>query len=68
MVNLAIADYIDTGHVANFAGQNVEIALYPLDDIAPVGSSISSLVVTLVGNTTDGPDSKVFILVTLLDS
>ena len=61
MINLEIPDYIDSGHVANIAGQNVEIALYPLDDIAPVGSAISSLVVTLEGNTNDGPDSKVFI-------
>ena len=59
-LNLALADYVDTGHRANNF-QNIEIALFPLDDLAPVGSEISSIRITLAGNTTDGPDGKVFL-------
>jgi len=59
-IDLSTADYIDTGHAANNA-QSIGIAMYAIDDIAPVGGLISSIRVSLLGNTNDGPDGKVFI-------
>ena len=61
MINLALADYVDTGHAAN-VNQNINLALYAIDDLAPVGTEISSVRVTFTGNqnSTDGPDGKVF--------
>ena len=59
-INLDVADYIDTGHRANNF-QNINLALYPLDDLAPVGSEIASVEIQLAGNGNDGPDGKVFL-------
>ena len=59
-ITLATSDYVDTGHAANI-NQNIFMAVYPIDDIAPVGSLISEIHVKLVGNTSDGPDGKVFL-------
>jgi uncharacterized repeat protein (TIGR01451 family) len=53
-------DYVDTGHIANNF-QNIWLALFPLDDLAPVGAEIASIDVTMIGATGDGPDGKVFI-------
>lgn len=65
-------DYVDTGHNifdSTAQIQNAEIAIVPLDDLAPVGSLIYGLRVTFPGggpgegsNTLDGPDGKIFII------
>ncbi|WP_299112218.1 PA14 domain-containing protein, partial [uncultured Winogradskyella sp.] len=63
VIFVPIADYVDTGYVQlTSPTQNVNIAVYPLDDLAPVGSEIVKLRISLdAGNTSDGPDGKVFI-------
>ena len=59
-INLVTSDYINTNHVANI-NQDIYLAMYAIDDLAPVGSEIASIRITLLGNTSDGPDGKVFI-------
>lgn len=51
-------DYVDTNHIAN-VNQNIFFAIFPVDDLAPVGSQITSLRVSF-GDDGDGPDGKVF--------
>ena len=41
-INLALTDYVDTGHRAN-NGQNIHLALYAIDDLAPVAVSYTHL-------------------------
>ena len=53
------ADYVDTGHVAD-NWQHVEIAVFAIDNLATLGSQISSIKVTF-GATNDGPDGKIFL-------
>ena len=59
-VDVTLATYIDTGYVANNY-QTISIAVFPIDDIAPAGSQISEIRVLMAGNTSDGPDGKVFL-------
>ena len=60
------SDYVDLGvNVYAYGTQNANMALYPVDDLAPIGSEISSLKIsfgTSVTATNDGPDGKVFII------
>jgi len=71
-VRVAQSDYIDTGarqFVGGFFGsirQNAQVAIFALDDLAPVGAEIASIRTTLVSdngsaNFEDGGDGKVFI-------
>ncbi|MCV6594926.1 MAG: cadherin-like domain-containing protein [Silicimonas sp.] len=54
-------DYVDSGHASNIGSQNVEIAVFAVDDLAAIGAEIAYLEVTFgPGATTDGPDGKVF--------
>ena len=53
------SDYLDTGARQN-STQNAEMAIYALDDLAPVGSDIASIRVFIPENT-GGPDGKVFV-------
>ena len=59
-IDLTLADYADTGHKAN-NNQNIELAIFAIDDLAPVGSEIASIQVSLAGSSNDGPDGKVFL-------
>ncbi len=53
--------YVDLGiNVLPGATQNMFMALYPIDDIAPVGSEIHGIRVSFPSAVYDGPDSKVF--------
>ncbi|MFK7948775.1 MAG: SdrD B-like domain-containing protein [Saprospiraceae bacterium] len=55
--------YVDLGHNILYYGntQNVYMALYPIEDLAPLGSSIYGLRISFGASaTTDGPDAKVF--------
>ena len=60
-INLAVADYVDTGHAANI-NQNINLALYAIDDLAPVGTEISSVRVTFTGNQNSNDLSLIHIL------
>ena len=53
------ADYIDTGAQQN-STQHAEMAIYALDDLAPVGSGISYIRVYMPAGA-DAPDGKVFV-------
>jgi len=57
--------YLDTGVGAASltvgSSQSIGLALFPIDDLAPVGSQVSSIRVFPVGSTTDAGDGKVFI-------
>jgi len=56
--------YIGTGVEADAlsgANQEIGMALFPIDDLAPVGSQVSSIRVFPVASTTDAGDGKVFI-------
>ncbi|MCP4089630.1 MAG: hypothetical protein GY746_07535, partial [Gammaproteobacteria bacterium] len=60
------ADYIDMGYpiAYNTTGgqQNVEIGIFPLADLGPVGSLVSSVRVYFdIGSGSDGGDGKVFV-------
>jgi hypothetical protein len=50
--------YINTGYITS-TGQAINIAVYPIDDIAPVGTGISKLRVDYPMSS-DGPDGKIF--------
>ncbi len=53
--------YVDLGiNVLPGAIQNMFMALYAVDDIAPVGSEIHGIRITFPNSLSDGPDSKVF--------
>ncbi len=58
-ISISGSDYLDTGARQN-STQNAEMAIYALDDLAPVGSSISAIRVFIPGNS-GGPDGKVFV-------
>jgi hypothetical protein len=51
-------DYTNSGF-ANSGSQNIFYAIYPIEDLATLGSQISSLKVTFPLDT-DGPDGKIF--------
>ena len=53
-------DYLQLDAQQN-SSQDVEIALYSLDDIGPIGGEISYLTVTFPDNSNDAPDGKIFI-------
>ncbi|RMA56637.1 hypothetical protein BXY75_3340, partial [Ulvibacter antarcticus] len=62
-VNVDISDYIDTGSdiVANGV-ENLEIAVYPVDNLAPVGEEIHWIRVYDRYNGNDAADGKVFVM------
>ncbi|MGB5213034.1 MAG: VCBS domain-containing protein, partial [Anderseniella sp.] len=53
------SDYLDTGASQN-STQNAGMAIYALDDLAPVGSDIASIRVFIPAGS-GGPDGKVFV-------
>jgi VCBS repeat-containing protein len=53
------ADYLATGAAQN-STQDARMAIYALDDLAPVGSGISSIRVFIPSNA-GGPDGKIFV-------
>jgi VCBS repeat-containing protein len=53
------SDYIGTGAAQN-STQDARMAIYALDDLAPVGSGISSIRVFIPSNA-GGPDGKIFV-------
>lgn len=56
-----LSDYVDSGHkVNNYQSGGMFVALFPIDDIAPLGSKVSALRMTFPGASSDGPDGKVF--------
>ncbi len=61
-INISSGDYTDLGHQVNpDNNQTVFMALYPIDDLAPVGSAIYGLRISFGPTATnDGPDAKVF--------
>ena len=64
-VNVATSDYVDVGVRVDPSGsQNANIALYPIDALAPVGTEIHGIRISFgTGGvtTTDGPDAKAFL-------
>jgi hypothetical protein len=64
-VNVSTSDYVDVGvRVDPVGGQNANIALYPIDDLAPVGTEIHGIRLsfgTTSGAASDGPDAKAFL-------
>lgn len=61
IVHVLTSHYVGTGHRTNY-NQEIGIATYPLDDLAPVGSKISSIrVYPLSYGANDAADGKVFI-------
>ncbi|MEM9214533.1 MAG: DUF4347 domain-containing protein [Cyanobacteria bacterium P01_F01_bin.150] len=67
-ISVPTGDYIKTGVNVeyrdsrnNLRTQELGIAVYPLDDLAPVGSAISSIRVIPEQNGSDAADGKVFI-------
>jgi hypothetical protein len=64
-VNVATSDYVDVGVRVDPSGsQNANIALYPIDDLAPVGTEIHGIRLsfgTSSGATSDEPDAKAFL-------
>ncbi|PSG89904.1 hypothetical protein C7H61_08880, partial [Mesoflavibacter zeaxanthinifaciens subsp. sabulilitoris] len=53
-------DYNDTGALLNF-NQNAFLSIFPIDDLAPVGTKIYKLRISFLNsNNGDGPDGKVF--------
>ncbi|RTE51706.1 hypothetical protein EHW67_19910 [Arenibacter aquaticus] len=60
-ISVNLSDYVDTGHkVNNYQSGGMFVALFPIDDIAPLGSKVSALRMTFPGASSDGPDGKVF--------
>ena len=63
-ITVATSDYVDLGvNVYGSGAQNANMALYPIDDLAPVGSSIYGVKISFGSSVTatgDGPDAKVF--------
>ncbi|MCM4154352.1 hypothetical protein DHD05_22440 [Arenibacter sp. N53] len=60
-ITVNVTDYVDTGHQLHpSATGTAYLALFPIDDIAPLGSKISALRISFPGATSDGPDGKVF--------
>lgn len=60
-ITVNLSDYVDTGHRVNdYQSGGMFIALFPVDDIAPLGAPISKLRMTFPTATSDGPDGKVF--------
>lgn len=63
-VSVVLGDYIDMGIDVTFGNnqtQALKVAIYPLDDLAPVGSAIASIRVIPAANNGDAGDGKVFI-------
>ena len=64
-VNVATSDYVDVGVRVDPSGsQNANIALYPIDALASVGTEIHGIRISFgTGGvtTTDGPDAKAFL-------
>ena len=60
---ISTSDYVDLGvTLREIGGQNAEMALLPLEDLAPVGSKIHSLRISFgASSTSDAGDCKVFI-------
>ena len=58
-LTVGTADYTDSGF-ANSGSQNIEYAVFPLDDLAAPGSLITSITQTFTNNS-DGPDGKIFL-------
>lgn len=60
-ITVNLADYVDTGYKVNtYATGGMFLALFPVDDIAPLGAQISALRMTFPSSASDGPDGKVF--------
>ncbi|WP_042279762.1 DUF7507 domain-containing protein, partial [Nonlabens tegetincola] len=59
-LNVVLTDYINTG-INTSIGQPINIAVYPLSQLAPAGSVIKSINIS-PGADGDGGDGKVFIL------
>ena len=60
-ISVNLTDYVDSGHkVNNYQSGGMFVALFPIDDIAPLGSKVRGLRMTFPGATSDGPDGKVF--------
>ena len=64
-VNVSTSDYVDLGVRVDPSGsQNANMALYPIDDLAPVGTEIHGIRIsfgTSSGAASDGPDAKAFL-------
>ena len=54
-------DYIDTGIPTSITTQNINIAVFPLSQLAPAGTEIKSITVSPAVNG-DGGDGKIFIV------
>ena len=60
-ISVNLSDYIDSGHkVNNYQSGGMFVALFPIDDIAPLGTKVSGLRMTFPGASSDGPDGKAF--------
>jgi hypothetical protein len=60
-ITVNLSDYIDTGYKVNtFASGGMFLALFPVDDLAPLGAQIKALRMTFPSSGSDGPDGKVF--------
>ena len=62
-INVSTSHYVDLGVNVHFNSgtQNAHMALYPVDDLAPVGDYIHKLRISFGPTaTSDGPDTKVF--------
>jgi len=59
-INVATSDYTDLQHVIH-TNENVFMAVYPLDDLAPIGTQIYGIRISFGPTATnDGPETKVF--------
>jgi drug/metabolite transporter (DMT)-like permease len=54
-----VIGFIGTAILILKGAEQAEIAIFPVDDLAPVGTSISKIVITFV-DALDGPDGKIF--------
>ena len=63
-IHVQTTHYVDVGHNVIYglnAPQNSQLALYPIEDLAPIGTLIYGLRISFGATaTTDGPDSKAF--------
>ena len=61
-INVNNSDYTDLGHRVNvLSAQNIHMAVYPIDDLAPIGSEIYGLRISFGPTATDdAADAKVF--------
>ncbi|MFK7948876.1 MAG: SdrD B-like domain-containing protein [Saprospiraceae bacterium] len=62
-ITVQLSHYVDLGHDVHYgtSTQNVFMALYPIEDLAPLGAEIYGLRISFGANATgDGPDAKVF--------